>query len=165
MIHFKVHIALKDYRKLNFMLVYKRPMTLFVSFIGLMNLMACVLYGLGYGRDFMTAPLSNLLLGFFCAGLVPLSIFYNSKKTYDVNKYLQEESEWSVDENKIKIKGKSFESEYDWTNIYQIKRVGDWILIYKDRIICNFIPLYAFASSADYDLFLDYMHKNNVKIK
>ena len=64
-----------------------------------------------------------------------------------------------------KIKGKSFEGEYDWTNIYKIIKVGNCIIIYKDRIIGNFIPINSFNSKEDYQLFWEYAKQNNVTVK
>ena len=165
MIEFKVKMTLKDYRKLNFFLVYKRPMTIFLTFIGIINIFAFIMYLSGSTSSFLTNPVFNLIFGLIMTFLTPLSIFYSTKKSYATNKYMQSETEWTISDEKIKIKGKSFEGEYDWSNVYKIIKVSDWIIIYKDRIIGNFIPINSFNNKEDYQFFWDYAKKNNVKLK
>ena len=165
MIEFKVKMTLQEYRKLNFLLVYKRPMTIFLTFIGIINIIAFVMYLLGNTSSFLTNPIFNLIFGLAITLMTPLSIFYSTKKSYEINKYMQSETEWTITQEKIKIKGKSFEGEYDWTNIYKIIKVGNCIIIYKDRIIGNFIPINSFNSKEDYQLFWEYAKQNNVTVK
>lgn len=165
MIELKIKITLQDYRRLNFLLVYRRPMTVILSFIGIINIIAFLIYLCSNFGNFLTNPIFNLVFGIGLTIVTPASIYYSSKKIFNTNKYLQEESIWTISEEKVKIKGKSFESEYNWSNVYKIKKIKNWTIIYQDRIIANFIPMKSFKTHEDIELFWEYVRRNNVRLK
>jgi hypothetical protein len=164
MVQLKTKISLEDYRRINFLLIYKRPLMVFVTLMGIMNIISFLLYCFGVKAFVSTLeyPLINLLIGAVLTFLVPISIYNNSKKIYNTNKYLQEESEWTIDKIRLSAKGPSYYSEFDWKKIYKIKKLNRWILIYQDKLIVNIIPLDSFSSESDFNSFRELAVKNNL---
>ena len=106
-----------------------------------------------------------LVFGLVITLFVPFLVYNNSKKIFRTNKYLQEPVLWTITESRIKLKGLTFETEYEWSNIYQIVKLKNWTLIYKDTIVCNIIPNRSFLSTSDYEKFWELVKANQVKIK
>lgn len=139
MIQFKVKITEQDYRRLNFILMYRRPATIFITLVGVLQAVLLVL-GLVFNiRLAESLPVSAIFMVVFLV-LPVLSVSISSRRIYKSNKYLQEEISWTIDDTHIHLLAGSFKGDYEWNNIYRIKEFKHWILIYKDRMVVNIIP-------------------------
>jgi hypothetical protein len=117
---------------------------IFLTIIGLIMLITAILYFLGVPIPFDNAPYFPLIFGFFII-LLPYFLYRNSKKNFSSHARLHEEITYEFTEEKISITGETFKSEMDWTKLYKIEEMSNWILIYQNRIIANVIPKDSFG--------------------
>ena len=164
MIELSFKLTLENYRKINFLVLYKQPVTIILTLIGILSLIFFVLNLVGSAGNILSDTLPHLGIGIAFTFAIPAMVFISSKKTFETNNYLQEEIFWTISEEKIKFKGKSFGAEYSWSNIFKIKKVSNWVIIYQSKAIANFIPIESFRSNEDVNLFWEYAKMNNVKV-
>ncbi len=165
MIEFDVKISLKEYRNMNFRLLYGKKFYFnFLTLIGLIQIICAVTTWVMPDAKIADNPAILFGLGCLFTFLMPVSIWTSSSRNYDSNAYLQEETHWTVTESSMKIEGKSFKSESDWSTVHKISRVGKNILIYKSRAVATIIPVRCFKSDADMQTFYQYAAKNNIKV-
>src|SRR5574338_461396 len=107
MIQFKVKITENDYRRLNFILMYRRPATLFITLVGVMQAVLLVL-GLGFKIQLAESITVSAIFMVVFLILPPLSIIVTARRIYKANKYLQEEVTWTIDDTHIRLLAGSF---------------------------------------------------------
>lgn len=56
-----------------------------------------------------------------------------------------EKISYEITEKYIRIKGESFNSAMDWTKIFKILELKNWILIYQNEQAATIIPKVAFG--------------------
>lgn len=150
---------------MNFRLLYGKKFYFnFLTLIGIGQIIFSIIAWMKPELKLVDNPLITFGLGCLFTFLMPVSIFTSSNRNYDSNAYLQEETHWTVTESSMKIEGKSFKSESDWSTAHKISRVGKNILIYKSRAVATIIPVRCFKSDADMQTFFEYANKNNIKI-
>lgn len=132
-------IELKDYIKLMYKLTYNRPITVFITIIGIFQLLASVLCFLGV-HQIDTEPYFIFILGVFITVFLPFSIYRSSVKTFKSNKRLSEAMQYEFSDEIVKIHGDSFNTEFTWSKIYKILELKDWIIIYQDKLVANILP-------------------------
>jgi hypothetical protein len=103
-----------------------------------------VLYFLGLPIPFNETPFFPIFFGIFTM-LLPVFIYINSKKNFATHARLHEQIIYEFNEDKILMTGESFKAEMDWTKLYRIDELSNWILIYQSKTIANVIPKYSFG--------------------
>jgi hypothetical protein len=63
----------------------------------------------------------------------------------------------------MKITGETFSSEMDWSKIYKVLELKNWILIYQSKLIANAIPKESFDDNLE--SFKEIVRNKNIKVK
>ena len=135
----------KKYLKLMYLMVYRKPVIIFLTIIGIVMFIGSIAYVLGY-RDLHTdPPYVPGVFGFFIVFVIPYSILRNANKNFSSNGRLQEKIVYEFTSDLIKIKGHSFTTEMDWEKIYKVLELKNWILVYQNKYIFNVIPKKSFG--------------------
>jgi hypothetical protein len=142
-------ITFNQYLKLMYALTYRKPMTIFLSIIGLIMFIGSVLYFFGFNVPVDKPPYIQLILGFSFSAFLPFSVYKSARKNYSTNKRLQENITYDFTEEKVTIKGETFNSEWTWEKTYKIEELRNWILIYQNNIVANIIPKANFENNLD----------------
>jgi len=138
-------IELKNYINLMYRLTYKKPMIIFITFIGTVMLIISIMHFLGlYNAG--GPPYFQLIFGLFVTGFLPFSVYRSATKSYTSNLRLSEGITYEFDSDLIRIKGDSFNSELTWPKTYKVLELNDWILIYQNKLVANVIPKNSFSS-------------------
>ena len=160
MIEIKVNLSEQEYYKLSLKLAFKRPLIILFSSIGLFNLISWA-YIFSAGQN----SYPTLVIGLIMTFMVPLSLYFSSKKVYASNQLLQEELTYYISEQQIRIVGSSFEDEYGWEEISKISISKHWVLIYRQDVLANYIPVKGFKSDKDLQQFRQWAVMQGVQIK
>jgi hypothetical protein len=134
----------RKYLKLMYWLTYKKPWTIIITIIGLAMFILALLYFLGAHIAFEKPPFAQLAIGLIPIFL-PITIYRSAKKSFSSNGRLQEKMTYEFTVDKIIINGETFKTEMDWTKLYKIQELKDWILIYNNKFNANIIPKESFG--------------------
>lgn len=66
--------------------------------------------------------------------------YFKVKRAFYSNKKIQERNSYTFTHEKIHIQGETFESDYSWNSIHQVKELKDWFLIYQSLQVMNMVP-------------------------
>gem|GEM_PF-690254 len=132
-----------------FVLTYRKPIMVFVTFAGLTMLFSSIFYFIGFKIPMDNPPYYQLATGFGTVILVPFSIYRSAKKNFTTYGRLQEKIFYEFTQDQIKISGETFNSEFSWDKTYKILELNNWILIYQNRIAANIIPKESFGENLD----------------
>lgn len=137
----------KEYRKLMFILAYRKPTTVLMLALGTLMIIASTLYFLGVAIPFFTEPpYFSLAFGLLVVILLPLSIASSARKRFSSGSALHETIVYEFTDDNMLIKGESFGSELSWSKVLKVVELKDWILIYQNRAVANAIPKSSFSS-------------------
>lgn len=142
----KTKLLFRNYLRLIFITTFRNPWLIFLSCIGLIMLVSSIFYFIGFEMPFENPPYWQIILGFFIVVVIPFSIFYYAKRNYLSNKWLHENITYDISDDKLKIIGESFTSEFNWDNTLKILELKNWILVYQDRLVVNLIPKDCFGN-------------------
>lgn len=137
-------ITFKEYVRLMFILTYRKPLTAFVTFLGVYSLAAIVLFYSGYDSYFNEPSMIQIMLMIVLLVLIPFSVYYNAKKLFASQARIQEEIIYEFTDDKIKLTGESFNVEQTWEKTYKVVELKSWVLIYQSKLVANIIPKKAF---------------------
>jgi hypothetical protein len=140
----ETRLDFRKYLKLMYYLTYKKPWTIIITIIGLTMLIISILYFLGYKMTLERPPYAQLIIGLIVI-FIPISILRSAKKFFSSNGRLQEKMIYEFTVDKIIIIGETFKTEMDWTKLYKIQELRDWILIYNNKFNANIIPKDSFG--------------------
>jgi hypothetical protein len=133
-------ISLKEYILLTFAMTYKGLYNkvilgiavLYLCFLGITSL-------LNNGQHYN----DNLYLmgNTFCfiTAITPIVSLIMAYRGYTSNKTLQEEITTTFSEQDINQSSNTFTATFKWDNIQKVIILGNWLLIYKSKIIANFV--------------------------
>ncbi|RZK05283.1 MAG: YcxB family protein [Flavobacterium sp.] len=60
---------------------------------------------------------------------------------YASDQRLKETTQYEFSEKDIKLKGESFETTFDWNNLYKIKLLKGWLFLYQNKLVVNFVNM------------------------
>jgi hypothetical protein len=142
-----IALSLKEYRRVVFFLVYRNLSIKILTGIGF----AIILLSLvSIGSD--NFQYQGLLVGGVMAGLLPLFVHFNANKQYSSNNRLKEEMVYEIEKEKVKIKGSTFSTEWNWDAIFKLEETKKWFLIWQDAQQVNVLPKKAFTQDQLYEL-------------
>lgn len=95
-----------------------------------------------FGQVGMGSSLVYVGLGIVFLVYVPVSLWLRSKKiVLDPNNALSKELHYEFAEDMIRVSVEAESVEFKWENIYQMKKSGDLLLIYTNRINAYILPI------------------------
>lgn len=154
-------LTIKDYQRIMFNLNGRKPMVIILFLIGFALIVTSLLYFIGFKIPFSEPPYFQLFLGLFIIILYPLFFILSVRKTFMTHLRLHERIIYEFNPDKITITGETFKSEMNWSKIYRIQELRNWILIYQNRLIANIIK--KDTSGIDIKYFRELVRMNNVK--
>jgi len=137
----------KRYLKLTYVLLYRKPVMIFLTICGLLMFILSILYFLGSKSLFADPPYFQVVFGLFVIALLPFSIYKSARKNFSSHGRLQEKITYEFTDEKIKLIGESFNSEMSWDKTYKILELKNWILIYQNRQAINILPKDSFGEN------------------
>lgn len=135
----KTRLNFEEYKKLIFILIYKKPIVIFITVLGLYMIVHASLSYFGIIRINNNITI-QFIFGIIITFLIPYNIYKSSKKNFETNKRIQEEIEYNFTNEKIIVKGESFNLEHEWNKITRIKELKDCFLIYQSKTSADIIP-------------------------
>ena len=95
-----------------------------------------------YGQVSIGSTLVYVGLGIVFLVYVPVSLWLRSKKiVVDPNNALSKVLHYEFTEEAIRVSVEEESVEFKWENIFQMKKSGDQLLIYTNRINAYILPL------------------------
>lgn len=137
----------KMYLNLMYTLTYRKLSMILVTIVGLVMFLESIPFFFGSKILFDVPPYFQLVFGFSIIAIWPFSIYRSGKKNFYSNGKLQEKTIYEFTDEGIKQIGETFNSDMDWTKVYNILELKDWILIYHNRQIANLIPKESFGDN------------------
>jgi hypothetical protein len=162
-IEIETKLEFKMYLRLMYTLTYKKPIMFFLSFIGMVMFIGAILYFIGFNIPVDGPPYFQLMFGFFTVGIIPIIVFRTAKKNFCTHGRLQEKMKYEFTDEKIRVTGETFYSEFDWAKLYKITELKHWILLYQNKIIANLIPKESFGEK--FGEFKGLIQTKNIKLK
>jgi hypothetical protein len=164
-------LGLNDYIRLNFQISFTKVMYIIMSILGVLLVLIAgglLMHDLIYPNH--TGDHSSacfvFIYGLALVVYLPTAIYFRSRKIFSTNQRIQEEMMYEFSETGIKITGISFNSQYDWSKIFKIKRVNNILLLFQDKLVANIINLDT-VNATDYNRLKELIlsKKLNIKIK
>ncbi len=134
-------ITEQDYTRLMFTITYRKPIMIFLSIIGLLNLTLGALVAAGVNiptGDMGAYP--TLIFGLIITLVLPFSVYSSSKKAFAGHLRLHEQIAYTFNNEKIITAGESFNSELDWSKVFKIEELKQFFIIYQTPQAVNLIP-------------------------
>ena len=148
-LHLDSSISGNDYTRLLFMLTYRKPMIIIISFFGLLMFVLSVLYFFDLYTLTNRPPYLPFLTGIFIIIIFPTSIVLISKRNYKSEVFLHENVLYTFTNDKVFAKGDSFAISFGWDKIYKIRYLQNWILFYQDKTRLSFMIKNSFTPELD----------------
>ena len=102
-----------------------------------------------------------LLASFSVIIFIPFLILYRTKNTYKTSKIFNENIIYSIDNESIRMKGDTFESDVKWNHFYKIKETKNFFMLYQGKITANLLDKKMMAVN-DVEEFRDFIKSLNV---
>jgi YcxB-like protein len=126
-------LDLKDIFQYNLFNLYRNPMIIFVTIIGVIMLILASLYYLGIFPYFESPPIFQLLLGsVFTIGL-PLFTFLGAKRNINSKGRITEKMVYKLDNEWIELIGESFESKFTWEKLHKFRESKSLFILYAQK--------------------------------
>lgn len=138
-VQFSSQLSFQEFFKASLLLNYRRPIMVLFTVVGGFMFVTAILFYLGFSRQFGQMPLVQLFLSVYFLVLLPLLIYFRSRKSYGTQSRVSERMSWTVDGEWIAIKGETFETKMTWDKIRQVVETKDVFLIYQSKVQANIV--------------------------
>jgi len=128
----------QDYTKLMFIGLYKKPVFIICTIVGLYLLTTVVLDYLHIISFYPSTPLFEMICGSFLL-LVPTLIVMMAIYQFKSNPSFQNDIIYTFSEDGIVIQGITFKSEISWAHITKQKEIGRFLVLYSSKKFGNLI--------------------------
>jgi hypothetical protein len=127
----KMHLTKKEYAKVMFVGLYKKPVFILATLFGLYLMTTAIL-------DYSGTPLYEIICGAFLL-LAPTLIVLIAINQFASNLSFQNDMTYTFSENGVAIQGMTFKSEFLWSHIIKQKELGKFLILYHTKKFGNFI--------------------------
>ena len=156
-------LEFKKYLKLMFILSVRKSSMLTTTLIGLIIVLLAFIQTFDPNFKSEEFPFSLMIFGIVFLVFMPVIIYLNAKSNFSTNGKLKETIVYEFTNEKMKITGETFSSEMDWSKIYKVLELKNWILIYQSKLIANAIPKESFDDNLE--SFKEIVRNKNIKVK
>lgn len=132
-------ITRKEYIRLLFLITYRKPPVIIISMLGLMMVLLPVLYFLNLYTAIDSPPYMPLISGLLITAVFPLSIYWMARRNFRTDELLGQRIRYTFMADKIILKGSTFEANIGWDKIHKVKKLKEWILLYRDKARVEFM--------------------------
>lgn len=151
MVQVDTQLSQRDFLKFNFSHFFSR---LFVrvafAFFGFVALMSLLGFFLILLTNYEQAnPIEQLMPVFIMSAIMGLacwSVYAQSKRVYTTTNTVHEPIAYTFSSAGVHLKGKSFESELNWSGLYKIVETKAYFVFYQNNIVANLVPKKSFDS-------------------
>lgn len=155
-------IDFKKYIKLMYILTYRRKLMIYTSILGFLLLIISIFYFFGI-IEMTEFPWIPILTGIVINIVMPISVYYTSRKAYFTNARLQEKIVYEITQDLIIITGESFNSQMTWDKTYKVLELKEWFLIYHNKLSANIISKESIGNQTQE--FREIIKRQNIKYK
>jgi hypothetical protein len=135
----KTRVSFKEYRKLLFMLTYRKPVMKIILCVAL----AMLIWITGYYFHFLPVPKPQIYQ-YITLGLItivqPITIFLTIRRNYNSSNHLREPLVTELTKTELKVQGESFYLEIKWEKLFRIDEERNWFLLYQNNLSAIIIP-------------------------
>jgi hypothetical protein len=135
----KTRVSFKEYRKLLFMLTYRKPVMKIILCVAL----AMLIWILGYYLHFLPVPKPQIYQ-YITLGLItivqPITIYLTIRRNYNSSNHLREPLVTELTKTELKVQGESFYLEIKWEKLFRIDEERNWFLLYQNNLSAIIIP-------------------------
>ncbi len=142
----KYQITIKEFIKLKFLLLFRKPLTIIVCIVVLILLVADLRKYIVFNYPLQTIY-ASLFLFIWCFILLPIYCYIKFRKEYKSNKLVSLKTVSEIDANKICDTTDTFKTETSWENVYKVKELRNWFLFYYSNNLFGFAPKRAFSEN------------------
>ena len=138
-IELDVKLDAKDLFKFNMQQAYKGMQGMLSIFLPILAFVYAIN---SFGKVDIIYTLLYAALGLLFLGYVPFSLWKRASKVVtDTNNALSKSLHYEFSEEMIRVSVEAEQVEFKWENIYMMKKSGDLILIYTNRINAYILPM------------------------
>jgi len=131
-----IKLSINDYIKANYHLVYRRWTFKFITGTGIF-LLLILLTSIDELTEFPWLPLG---FGLFMTFGLPILLYFVAKRNYKSDGRISETIVYEFDSDNFLVEGESFNSKQSWNKVYSVTESKDWIVIWQNKQIGNFVP-------------------------
>lgn len=136
-VSFSTKLDQNTFSKGNLAILYSKPTILVTTFVfGAYFLFAVVTAITGNTQNLLLA-IPALIFG----GIMPYVIFKNARKAFSHNPRLAENIVYTFENNKLELKGESFNNEVTLDKVFKVSKTKNYILVWHSKFVANIIPL------------------------
>jgi YcxB-like protein len=141
-------LTVKDYINATLIIMFRRTQVIiFASIISIISL----------GNILLSAFKSQMIITTLLPPVVTIFIFgfvfrYSLSRAYKNNPRIQETIQYTFTEDKLVMKGESFNADLTWHTIPKVTQTKNWVLIWQSKSIANAIPKKDIAAEDIHDL-------------
>ena len=132
------NLSKRDYTKVMFIGLYKRPVFIICTFVGLYLLTTVFLDYLNVINYYNSPPLFEVICGLFLL-FAPTLIVIMAVSQFKSNPSFQNDIKYTFSDDSIVIQGVTFKSEVSWAHIIKQKEIGKFLILYHTKKFGNFI--------------------------
>ena len=128
----------KEYSKVMFLGLYRKPGFIAASILGFYFLVTIVLDHFKIITYYSDTPYLEIFLGLFLL-LSPTLIVLVSVRQFRSNPSFQREMTYTFSENGVIVQGLTFKGEFQWAHVIKRKEINNFLILYHSKKVGNFI--------------------------
>ena len=134
-------ITSQEYTRLMFAITYRKPVMIFLTIAGLLNMCfgAVLLAGWPVSNS-EVGPYPPLVFGTLLTIVLPFTVYRSSKKAFAVHLRLHETVNYTFTNEQLIVAGETFSAEFDWSKIFKIEELKLFFIVYQAPNAVNLIP-------------------------
>ena len=132
-------ITRDEYIRLLFLITYRKPAVIIISILGLIMTLVPILYFLNIYTAIDAPPYIPLISGVLITVIFPLSIYFMAKRNFRIDELLRQRIRYTFTPDKIFLKSSTFDVNVGWDKIHKVKRLKEWLLLYRDKARVEFM--------------------------
>ena len=132
------HLTTKEYVKIMFLGLYKKPGFILATFLGLYFVVTVILDYSNIVNFYTDTPYFEILCGLFFL-LSPTFIVIISVRQFLSNPSCVNEITYTFSENGMRVQGLTFKAEFVWAHIIKQKEIANFLILYHSKKTGNFI--------------------------
>ncbi|MFN3489267.1 MAG: YcxB family protein [Emticicia sp.] len=136
----KTRLTTKEYTRVMYVGLYKKPVFIFATLLGLYLLTPVLLDYLKVINYYTDMPIYDIVIGTFLL-LAPSVIVLISISQFRSNPSFQNEMTYTFSDRGVAVKGLTFNSDFLWSHIIKQKELGKFLILYHSKKFGNFIDM------------------------
>lgn len=152
-------IEQSEYIKLMFYQTYKKPLFIYLTALGIIFLFF-IIKDLFLYKTF--DDYTSIFIAFFTLIFYPILLYSRFRNFYKSHKILGLKTITEIEKEGFRDEGEGFEAKILWKNIYKVKELKNWILVYHNSTAYGFLPKRAMTKSQIED-FRSIVIENKIK--